>query len=119
MKSPAISFRTSAKESAVHLTFLRISAYFGMYVLRISAYFSIKRLRISANDEFQKKFSARILQRYFKKCSQYESLRIPIFESNLLKIHYFQRKHKEKHTFPLVIETFLLYLQRNLIKDAS
>ena len=34
----------------------------------------------------------------------------------LLKILYFQRKHKEKHGFPLVIETYLLYLQRISIK---
>ena len=34
----------------------------------------------------------------------------------LLKVLYFQRKHKEKHIFPLVIETFLLCLQRNLTK---
>ena len=30
----------------------------------------------------------------------------------LLKVLYFQRKHKENYAFPLVIETFLLYLQR-------
>ena len=36
---------------------------------------------------------------------------------NMLKIPYFQRKHKEKYNFPLVIETFLLYLQRILIKQ--
>lgn len=30
--------------------------------------------------------------------------------ANLLKIRYFQRKHKEKCYFPLIIETFLLYL---------
>ena len=28
-------------------------------------------------------------------------------------MRYFQRKHEEKHKFPLIIETFLLYLQRN------
>ena len=34
----------------------------------------------------------------------------------MLKMLYFQRKHKENYAFPLVIETFLLYLQRILIK---
>ena len=34
-------------------------------------------------------------------------------------MHYFQRKQKEKYTFPLIIETFLIYLQRNLIKAFS
>ena len=33
------------------------------------------------------------------------------------KTLYFQRKHKEKYVFPLIIETFLLYLQRKLIKS--
>ena len=32
----------------------------------------------------------------------------------LPKVLYFQRKHKEKHIFPLAIETFLLYFQRKL-----
>ena len=35
----------------------------------------------------------------------------------LLKILYFRRKHIEKHTFPLVIATFLLYLQRMLLNS--
>jgi len=30
----------------------------------------------------------------------------------MLKMHYFQRKHKEKAIFPLIIRIFLLYLQR-------
>ena len=39
-----------------------------------------------------------------------EKYKFPLVISTFLR--YFQRKHKEKHTFPLVIETFLLYLQR-------
>ena len=38
-----------------------------------------------------------------------------LFVQQTLKIPYFQRKHKEKYTFPLVIRYFLLYLQRNYI----
>ena len=38
-----------------------------------------------------------------------------LFVQQTLKIPYFQRKYKEKHTFPLVIRYFLLYLQRNYI----
>lgn len=35
--------------------------------------------------------------------------------ANLLNYRYFQRKHKENTKFPLIIRTFLLYLQRILI----
>ena len=35
------------------------------------------------------------------------------------KTLYFQRKYKDNYTFPLIIEAFLLYLQRNLIKEVS
>ncbi len=38
------------------------------------------------------------------------------FESKKSKKLYFQRKYKEKHIFPLIIEYFLLYLQRNSTK---
>ena len=38
-----------------------------------------------------------------------------LFVQQTLKMPYFQRKHKEKYTFPLVIRYFLLYLQRNYI----
>jgi len=49
---------------------------------------------------------------YMIVCLTYNSLQY----RKLIKLCYFQRKHKEKHIFPLVIETFLLYLQRISIK---
>ena len=81
----------------------------------------------------QVQFLARAVQVHKK--SPYYALQLPKFQSLpsvmvavpsefkrfpslllLLKIHYFQRKHKEKPNFPLIIEYFLLYLQRNTNK---
>ena len=36
------------------------------------------------------------------------------FHKDLLKSTYFQRKYEEKYSFPLIIATFLLYLQRKV-----
>ena len=51
---------------------------------------------------------------YYRKNSTWKCPLLVLF---LLKILYFRRKHIEKHTFPLVIATFLLYLQRILLKS--
>ena len=47
---------------------------------------------------------------YYYQRKHKDKYKFPLVISTFLP--YFQRKHKEKHTFPLIIETFLLYLQR-------
>ena len=47
----------------------------------------------------------------------YEQKQPSCFWGIILKMPYFQRKHIEKYAFPLVIATFLLYLQRILLNS--